>query len=414
MATYMIYEGFLPKLESKMQTVGNKCKKYGLDFTFQVTGNSEIREVKDEGITRKLRYVEVIAEGKAQINDWEFIATVEHTEKGNIIRSVSDMEVPNVYYTSSPYCEHCRSDRYRKETYLVRNTEDGSIKQVGKSCLKDFTHGMDADRIAAYLSLFDELEESSEREPGYHPERDIEYFEVNEITRYISETIRHFGYVSRNMVNESDTFIPSTSNRAFDFYQAKHGNFRYFNWFKPEEGLKQMEKVLNLMESVGFNTDRPETVREAEESLKWIAEADDSRSTYIHNLKVTCSMGHVEHKHLGILCSLLPAWNKDLVKQEERKAEEAFEINSDYVGNVGDRIRFDVHSARILASWETEYGYSYLLKIVSTDGNVFTWKSSGSFPDDLSTVRKLVGTVKDHQEYKGTRQTVLTRCKLSA
>lgn len=79
------------------------------------------KELKDEnGKTYNARFVLVEAEGTAVINDWEFIAEVDHTEKGNIITGVG-VEVPERYYTSKPICEHCNSNRYRKNTYIVRN-----------------------------------------------------------------------------------------------------------------------------------------------------------------------------------------------------------------------------------------------------------------------------------------------------
>ena len=108
MATYMIWEGFMDKINAKMRTIEKKCKKYGVEFSYRETGNEEFRDVRDEnGEWHKLRYVEVEAEGKAQINGWEWLARIEHTEKGNLIHSATDVTVPVKYYESGCYCEHC-------------------------------------------------------------------------------------------------------------------------------------------------------------------------------------------------------------------------------------------------------------------------------------------------------------------
>ena len=404
----MIYEGLMDDLQKKMTRVGNKCRKYGIDFTFELTGNEEIREVKDDsGVAHSLRYVEVMAEGKAQMEDWMFLATVEHTPKGNIIRSVTDLDVPTKYYTSSPVCEHCRSNRIRKDTFLVRHTLTGEIKQVGKSCLKDFTHGMNADGIASMMSYLTGLEEAEEWIPSsglYFPE----YFTVEEIARYTAETIRHYGYVRRGTW-EDGRRVDSTFDRATDFYEASKGHTGHF--FPDND---RYYKVLDEMKACGFNPESEEAVNQTREALKWVEEVDDSKSTYLHNLKVTCSLNEVTWKHLGIICSLFPAWNKDLEKQEERKAKVEADSVSNYVGNIGERIQFDVKSVRILTSWDTDWGTTWLLKIVDTEGNIYTWKSSGNFPDDVSTIQKVIGTVKNHSDYKGVKQTELTRCKVSA
>lgn len=202
---YAIYEGNLDRLEKKLKRIFNKCKAYGCDFHYEQTGE-EFRELKDEkGNKYTARFVLVEAEGTAVINDWEFVAELEHTEKGNIITGVAGIEVPERYYTTTPVCEHCNSKRYRKNTYIVRNKTTGEFKQVGKSCLKDFTHGMSAEAVTQYMSLFDTLIEGETPEPGCSYQR---YVNTKEYLSYVAETIRHFGYT-----RTSDEGI-STATRA--------------------------------------------------------------------------------------------------------------------------------------------------------------------------------------------------------
>lgn len=136
---YAIYEGNLDRLEKKLKRIFNKCKAYGCDFHYEQTGE-EFRELKDEkGNKYTARFVLVEAEGTAVINDWEFVAELEHTEKGNIITGVAGIEVPERYYTTTPVCEHCNSKRYRKNTYIVRNKTTGEFNgntalPVGDHC----------------------------------------------------------------------------------------------------------------------------------------------------------------------------------------------------------------------------------------------------------------------------------------
>ena len=407
MATYMIWEGFMEKLSKRMQTVGNKCRKYGMDFTFRETGNEEYRDVKDsEGETHKLRYVEVEAEGKAQMNGWRWLASIEQTEKGNLILSANDVEVPNKYYHSDCYCEHCNTNRPRKYLYLVQNTENGVIKQVGRGCLKDYTHGLSAELIAQYRSLFTGLEEAEAEIPsggyGYYSR---EYYDAEEVTRYMSETIHHFGFVPKNEEGKQNT-----ADRARDYYDVAHG--RHGRFFLCPDRFYEIKRE---MEKIGFNPERPEAVQEAHDALAWIAEQDDSRSSYLHNLKLVCSMREVNSWHFGILASLLPTWNKSLVREAERKAQAAAEQKSGYVGKEGERITFEVASTKIVTSWETDYGTMWLVKFVSTDGNVFMWRAStlNALPDDFELIKTVTGTVKSHDEFRGVKQTFVNRCKVT-
>lgn len=405
--TYMIWEGFLEKLEKKMKTVQNKCRKYGLEFTYRLTGNEEFRNVKDsEGEFHKLRYVEVEAEGKAQMNGWEWLASVERTEKGNLINSARDVEVPTKYYTSDAYCEHCGRNVWRKYLYLVKNTETGEIKQVGRGCLKDYTHGMSAEMIAFYQSLFTGLEEAEAEIPsggcGFFGR--VEYYDVEEVTRFMSETIRLFGFVPKGQEGRL-----STAARAGSFYDVAHNRK---HMFFPD--YDRFYKVKEEMERIGFNADSPAAVKEAKEALAWIEAQDDSHSSYLHNLKLVCSMGEVRNWHYGILASLIPSWNKSLAREAERKAKEEREKVSCHVGKDGERITFDVASTQVVTSWATDYGLMWLVKFVSTEGNVLMWRASNinCLPDDLELVRKVTGTVKGHDEFRGIKQTFINRCKV--
>lgn len=83
--------------------------------------------------------------------------------------------------------------------------------------------------------------------------------------------------------------------------------------------------------------------------------------------------------------------------------------NSEYVGEVGDRIEdtFTVTKAVTLQSY---YGMSIMHIMEDASGNVFVWITKAkSFPE--GKVVTLRGTIKEHKEYRGTKQTILTRCK---
>lgn len=101
---------------------------------------------------------------------------------------------------------------------------------------------------------------------------------------------------------------------------------------------------------------------------------------------------------------------------------------SEYVGTIGKRITAEV----VLVSdysYESRFGYQtqthYIYTMKDADGNVFVWKTTSvlvnwDYADNNKNecVRKgdtmqITGTIKEHSEYKGTKQTILTRCKFS-
>lgn len=389
MAKFAIYEGNMERLEKKINRIKNKCARYGCEFHYAEVGE-EFRELTDKNGNKHIaRFVMVEAEGVAVVNGWKFIATIVHTEKGNIINKACEVEVPERYYNSDPVCEHCNSNRRRKDTFLVMNEETGEFKQVGKSCLADFTHGMSAEGVAKYTALFEELIEG---ETPYDSGCGMSYYPVAEYLAYVAETIKHFGYTRTKDEGRS------TKERAVEYYGMEHG--RCF----PETA----EILAEEMASVSFNANSADSIKMVENALAWLAEQDETND-YMHNLKTACSLEYTEYRNLGVIASLFPAYQREVGYQTKRAAQKANEKKSVHVGAVGDRIEVVIDSIKCVTSWETQFGTTMIYKIVDANGNVYTWKT-GSYVSEIS---KIKGTVKGHNEYRGIKQTEMTRCRVS-
>jgi hypothetical protein len=83
--------------------------------------------------------------------------------------------------------------------------------------------------------------------------------------------------------------------------------------------------------------------------------------------------------------------------------------SSEFIGEIGDRIELTLTVTKAI-TLESYYGTS-IMHIMEDDAkNVFVWTTKAkNFPE--GKVVTLRGTIKDHKEYKGIKQTILTRCK---
>lgn len=394
--TYEIHEANLERLEKHMTRIGNKAAKYGNPFTFKVTGEV-IREVEQpiEGSYKTIkvnaRFVIVEVEGTAIINDWMFIASLEHTENGNIIKCAVKTEVPERYYYAEPTCEHCTTKRARTHSYIIQNTVTGEFKQVGKSCLKDFTNGMSAEQVAQIISWYDSVMKFEAIEAGYH----VEHYLKSELAlRIVTETIRRFGYVKK--YDEDGTPNGrSTVSRASDYYY-------YFQGYLFPEHRKVVRQEI---EQSGFNHESDETIQDVKNALEWLKTKDDANN-YFHNLKVACLGEYISQRNFALVASMIPTYYREFKRLQEMTVEKKV---SAHVGEVGQRIEVEIKDFRCLTSWESQFGVTYLWKITDTNGNVFTWKSGNIIEDDAKRIK---GTVKEHAEFAGVQQTELTRCKV--
>lgn len=86
---------------------------------------------------------------------------------------------------------------------------------------------------------------------------------------------------------------------------------------------------------------------------------------------------------------------------------------SQYVGTVGEKFSDEVTLTKIhtFTTHFTHFGETnYIYKFTDSKGNTLVWKTaSGNLEEGKRYL--ITGKIKDHSEYDGDKQTVLTRCK---
>ena len=83
---------------------------------------------------------------------------------------------------------------------------------------------------------------------------------------------------------------------------------------------------------------------------------------------------------------------------------------STFIGEIGEKIQF---AAKVTSnrSFETRYGICRAIVFQDQNENVYVWYTAAKDLPEGSSY-EITGTIKDHSEYKGVKQTILTRCKV--
>jgi hypothetical protein len=386
---YAINETVMDKLELKLKKIQKKCEKYGFEFKYEKKGE-EFRKVRHEDNYSDTfeKFYLVEASGTAKIDGWEFIATIEHTELGNVIRSFqTKIAVPLEYREVKSKCDHCKTNRARKDTYLVMN-ESGEFLQLGKTCLMDYTHALDAESVTAYLSLFDELEAHdgcSEGGTGIG-----RYIYRDDYMRIACEMIRLYGFVS--YAKSQEFGWTSTVNRVDDVYF-------------PSTSKQQQEFKKELHER-GFDPGSETVKTRVAEVLAW-AQSLDSTADYLWNLKMIANKEFLDFRDVGILVSAFAAYDRYLGIEYEKKNH----AKSEYLaGKIGDKVEIDIDQVKLLTSFQSDYGGNIGVYKFISHGNSVIWTTSAFV--EVDKVKKIKGTIKEFKDYKGEKETVLTRCKV--
>ncbi len=103
----------------------------------------------------------------------------------------------------------------------------------------------------------------------------------------------------------------------------------------------------------------------------------------------------------------------DIIKK--MKDDHAPKTASEYVGNIGDTLTLSATLSSV-STFKTHFTYygetNYIYKFTDENGNSLVWKTASFQEIDEGKTYEIKGKIKEHTEYKGDKQTVLTRCKI--
>lgn len=322
-------------------------------------------------------YQEVSIEGLSPtISGYRLAAVLEHTEAGNIVRNVVD-NLPEKYRTSLPTCDHCQKDRRRNETFVL--IKDGQFIQIGRSCLADFLRSESyAEQLLNALSSWISISSfSDKKEDDNTLSSKPSVWSIDSILTLAAASVRERGFVSRKASEERGT--EATSHLLYLVLVDRQ---------KDVISVQEADKVT------------------ASAAKEWVLSINPD-SDYLHNIQLIAKLGYVELKQLGYAASIIAAYNK----ATEKAKESADKPVSQFLGEVGQKLSVAVTLVREVVI-ESQWGVSSIYLFEDASGNKLVWKTNSVTLQEGDQII-LSGRIKEHSEYRGINQTVLTRCKVT-
>jgi len=399
MAEFKIYDVNIEALEAKLAKLNKKAVKLNCEpFALNIISTETVRNEELKTVN-KVFTLELIG-NPPQIAGWQFIGSIEPHDSANLVKVIKGETYPENYRTHGNYCEHCKSTRKRKMLYLVKNTESGEYKAVGKTCLKDFTGHTNPLAYATLLEAYLDsswLEEFEGVPDGSGLQRK---YNLEEYLTYVSACIRYNGWISRTKAQELEKH--ATADYAVDVMTASPSERKRYEY--PETTDQDLEL--------------------AQKSITWAKELEETND-YLNNIKIIALDEVTTYKNMGFAASIVSSFTRHIEKEiikEQKATTQKQELISQYIGNIGEKIQTELTYVNSF-SFETQWGMSHINKFLDQNGNIFIWKSSSNMgkwdekgnyihPTQGETV-KIKGTIKDHAEYAGAKQTILTRCKIA-
>ena len=377
----------------KIAKVNAKAAKLGVpQFIYEV---SERRLVPVDGpdelgiAPKRLKeVVDITIQGEpVQVSGYRFLGRVDFEDGMTLVSARPGEDVPASYRNATTFCDHCASKRQRNSVFVFRRDGGNQHIQVGRSCLKDFM-GHDPAKVLWSASLWgklrDEIDEECERGGR------VKYMaHVDEVLAMAAAVVRHHGrFVSRAQANDSEGRMAATSGLV------------------DEQLFPPMHRPEGWVTITPTDDDKARAFEMAAWAIESMTHPD--QTDYEYNLTSLLQQEAVQIKRIGMLASLAGVYARhlgELVAKAKR-------VNG-HVGTVGKRQEF-VGTFSGSSSYDNAFGTCFIGRFDTAEG-LLVYKGSSPFwahdskPGDEF---KFVATVKGHDEYKGTKQTLIQRVKV--
>lgn len=355
--------------EKAFQKLKKRADKYGIDFNYMFDSPRLEERRNADGKKYKVWVNDVLFRSDTVVaGDYEFLARIDAEEDGNFVNTVPGVDANPEWRHTDTHCDHCGTDRRRKSVFILQNLETGEEVQVGSACLRDYL-GINPEQILRRFNFYKIAREFSGF-GQYEWGADLE-----DVVALAVKYVDKYGYHKR------DSFEEPTSYMVMD----------------------DLNKVHKMAAVTNEHRDKARRV------IEWVRN-NDSDSDYFHNLKLLFKQDVItQHRRIFLAVSAVPVYNRHV--QAVRDAERV--KDSEWVGGVGDRIKkLPAKITMIRELGDRGYGEVYLYKFETDDGNVMAWFSTAYYDMQVGDPVYVTATVKSLNEFKGIKETILTRAKL--
>jgi DNA-directed RNA polymerase subunit RPC12/RpoP len=394
-----------PYLVSKIEKLTKKAIGFGLE-PMELTFGPDKREEIEEGFRKivKVTCVAKLVYDIPIIDGWELICTFDIVGMKEFeevfISKVPSKTVPVEYQKKDEiHCDHCGHRRFRNHSMLMRNVETGEYKEVGSTCVKDF-FGHNPQGFMFYARFtWPDLSDCQEVSDNFYDYNGQGYRmgcdDLKATLAYTSGCIKEFGWVSAKYAME------------WDKTATKHQVQEQLNPPRNWETMKGFVRIYPTKDDANIADD---TI----EYFKGLSEEELSDNEYLWNCHKIAKHSLVPWKFFGFACSMINAYQRYL--QGEIEKEKRSSQPSDFVGQVGDRLRdikvTCVFLKELLNEWTGDTKVLYIW--LDEQGNKYKTFYSGykwhMYQGDTAVV---TGTVKNHDVWNGEKSTLLTRCAVT-
>lgn len=424
---YRVANENLSALQDRIEKLNRKAAKLGT-ASIELTVTDETEQIKrargevQGDIIYDFTYV-VLRGETPMVPGYAFVAALDHTADQGADESVGIHRVPafgffirnrrdlteeqakaeleainlDGFRHAENVCEHCGLKRQRNTTFVLYELTTGGLKQVGSTCLRDYTGANDPERVASWAEWLAALDE--DLEIGGDPDAESMLAGGG---RVAISTRTYLAHVVAAI--EDSGWQPRWLKDDYGYGSDERN---------PAATADQAHRAMRASKPEFEVTD--EHYAEADRALEWVREelADDGDlDEFQHNLVTYARANYLPEKGDGIVAYIPMAYRRELERRIQAELAAKAKAASDHFGEEGDRIKGLTFTVSFVRGFEGNYGMRYLTKGATPDGNLILWWAGREL--EQGKTYQCSATIKRHStdDYNDDAKiTELTNCR---
>lgn len=381
---------YLPDYIAAIEKANRRLEKYGVEerFEYEVKHYNKPTEkvggmiLSEDRVSLTLNSPSISHDGNT------FLAVIEKEEAGFITKTGRDVELSG-WRPDSMKCEHCGQNRPRAKTYLIEGP-DGVRRQIGSTCVDAYL-GV---KVEGLWAIGEDPTANIQTGGSHSPN-----------PAYMARETKHMIAYALAVSDNGENFV---SRSASGFMAATADEIERALWDNRKEDAEwraEMERKANEYLANG----------RAEEVLNEIKSIQGD-GDYATNLRTVASGEYIKPSNASLLVSGLSVYRRN---REKAARESQAPAAPGFVGEPKAKIAgIKAKVTNLFNTWGTDYVTGQAVqrtKVTFRDENnheIVWWASK--VIDDVEEGQEIEfkgGSVKKHDNFRGTDQTVVTRVK---
>lgn len=378
-----IYQNKLKEFESKIEQFNHALTKHNLPWIIITKSEPYL---KDECVLLDVE-ITIPTHDFSLIEGYKYLGCIQEIN-GYLFYYTNENLSKEIQTSESFCCDHCNIKRRRTTVYVFEDANK-QRKVIGSNCVNKYFPVNVEKELYHYAKMVSEV---------------INFFEGDEEFSYHtgSNLFQEFKMCVLScafILDQSGVYI-SGDELSSNSTKSKIQRFQHILHSKQHERSEQDGLFVDkYLEWCRLNQDYYEKIMEYYVSYS-------ATTDFQTNLKHTFL---AQLDRIGLIAYGCYEYGKLTNRYTSLDIKE-----SKYLGEIDQKLECEV---KLVAVIQNQFQKSNIvidqniMKFLDKDENVIIWKT-GLREYKLNSTYKLSGKIKDHQEFRGIKQTILTRCKM--